>query len=482
MNTIKIQIGLIIIAVTLAIGCTSAALTRAREQLKNGAVGERVQAARTLGDLNESGAIEALVNALSDNEAAVRKAVATALGKKGAPAIGPVITVLRTGRTEARKSAADALGIIGTQAYDSVIAVINTDKSPESQSATFRALGAIGDDRAIPLLIERLKDPNGEIRKSIVEALGHFNDPRVFDAVFPLLGDPAVHDVIGEALGNSGSSQVAKLEEGLNNHPIEIRLLLIQALGRTGNMSVLPTLKEQLLLATDSGYPFSPSDERLRQQTEKAMSDLGPSAVPPLLDILRKSKDEDVWFNKGIATALASTADELTIPLIIEELLSWKIEISARYCADALLDVADRVGEDGAPLKVATIAKDAIVGAFKSEKYEVRSIIGAKTSFHNFEQPLPWMRKELLNALDRHDLAVVSGAHKFFIKEGISGSEDVLVAALMKADSWLMAEDFLNSGNEKLSKAAREWATRHGMVVRPSNYPSHVTWGRPGIY
>jgi hypothetical protein len=82
----------------------------------------------------------------------------------------------------------------------------------------------------------------------------------------------------------------------------------------------------------------------------------------------------------------------------------------------------------------------------------------------------------LLEALIDRDEEVIAGAYTFFLKEGKPGSEDELIEALNQSGSEEMATAFLNCGNAKLNEAAREWASRKGYTVVPSQGES-VHWG-----
>lgn len=89
----------------------------------------------------------------------------------------------------------------------------------------------------------------------------------------------------------------------------------------------------------------------------------------------------------------------------------------------------------------------------------------------------------LFEALQREDLAVVSGAYAFFIAQGKPNTEPVLVKALKKHGQPLMAEDYVNSGNSHLAAAARKWALEHNWTFAsgaPSEdrIVSRKTWGQ----
>ena len=204
-----------LIATLLAfqIGCVSAELSKAREQLKKGSTKERLIAATKLGDLKETEAIPPLISALNDDDELVRKAAVGALKKKGSGAIGPLINVLRTGTVNSRKYAVEVFESLGSSAYEPIVALLESDKNPDVQSAAILSLGAVEDDRAVPMLLSRVNDPNLTVRRSAITALGHFSSPEIFNALFPLLEDKKVTDTIGKALGRSGASQIPRLRK-----------------------------------------------------------------------------------------------------------------------------------------------------------------------------------------------------------------------------------------------------------------------------
>jgi HEAT repeat protein len=83
----------------------------------------------------------------------------------------------------------------------------------------------------------------------------------------------------------------------------------------------------------------------------------------------------------------------------------------------------------------------------------------------------------LLTALREHNAEIIAGAGNFFIKRGEPGTEDALIEALNKSgDKWL-AEDMMNSGNEKLSNAANDWASSHNYEIRYMPGARGSGWG-----
>ena len=74
--------------------------------------------------------------------------------------------------------------------------------------------------------------------------------------------------------------------------------------------------------------------------------------------------------------------------------------------------------------------------------------------------------KTLRAALRDRNLLIISGAYRFFIRKG-NGIVS-LTHALNKYGDKTMAEDFLNSNNTDLEKAARIWAKSNNIIIVPS--------------
>lgn len=85
----------------------------------------------------------------------------------------------------------------------------------------------------------------------------------------------------------------------------------------------------------------------------------------------------------------------------------------------------------------------------------------------------------LMKAGKENDLRMAADAYSFFICRGEPDSESLLIDALHKYGTEKMAEDFVNSGNDRLKAAAYEWADGHkykiGGILGAGNSP---VWGR----
>jgi HEAT repeat protein len=101
---------------------------------------------------------------------------ATALGRIGAPAVGPLVQALTDDATTARWRIAIALACVGTAATEALIGVVNAGKDPAVNPAIW-ALGRIGDPRAVEPLVAAMKCGRTESCRGLAAAalmkLGH---------------------------------------------------------------------------------------------------------------------------------------------------------------------------------------------------------------------------------------------------------------------------------------------------------------------
>jgi len=103
--------------------------------------------------------------------------------------VGPKIEDLKNENIRVRNAAAKALGNIGDpRAVDSLIAALS-DKAAFVRCAAAEALGKLGNQRAVDSLIEATKDEDDLVRKSAVIALGEIGDGRAFDTLAGCLVD-----------------------------------------------------------------------------------------------------------------------------------------------------------------------------------------------------------------------------------------------------------------------------------------------------
>jgi HEAT repeat protein len=190
---------------TLASVGTQAALSALRESLKHPLRDVRSAAAEALGEIGDSMAVPALIEALNDDPmGSVRSTAAKALGSiKDPSAVHALVKALKDPVGSVRAAAAKALG--GIQDPVAAPALIETlnDNYEQVLRAVASSLGAAKDPAAVPALIGKLTDPGENVRLSAAKALGDIGHPAAVPELIHALEDPAseVRSMAAKALG-----------------------------------------------------------------------------------------------------------------------------------------------------------------------------------------------------------------------------------------------------------------------------------------
>jgi len=227
-------------------------------------LGLRLAAAEALGSMGPAAhdAIPALVKNLGDDQDSVRDKTAQALGLIG-PAAGPaLVTALQNPGPRIRAEAAAALAQMQPPYHDGakdVEQVAAKETDPAVRTALFAALPKVGvaPEKCVALILPAITDENDALRHAALNAL---------------LSSPAVRQ-----------AAVPKLLPLLKDANPATREKAVRALGRIGPGAIdaVPALLDAARGA--DGAPVY----------GEALAEIGPKALPVLLDILQKGKPEE---------------------------------------------------------------------------------------------------------------------------------------------------------------------------------------------
>lgn len=150
----------------------------------------RSLAAYLLGNIREKEAVPPLISLLKDTDLGVRWEAVRALGKIGDSRAIPALLEILTAKNEGiRVAAVEALGRIArgegrsNEKISLALAKALKDENRYVRYAAAGELAALGDKRAIPVLIEALRDENEEIRWRAAEMLGKIGDRKTIRAL-----------------------------------------------------------------------------------------------------------------------------------------------------------------------------------------------------------------------------------------------------------------------------------------------------------
>ena len=187
------------------------------QQVASADKSQREHVIAALGSLRAVAAIVPISQVLGDKELGRRYVAAWALGEIGDPAgIPALLTALNDDDAEVRKYATRSLIKLNQSSVEPLIAYLAT-APPTGGAGAIRALGDISDPRALQPLLAQVSGAN---REEVFLALGKLRDPRAEGALLKGLTDPdwKVRMNAAMALGPLGSrAAVAPLQKSLED-------------------------------------------------------------------------------------------------------------------------------------------------------------------------------------------------------------------------------------------------------------------------
>lgn len=253
--------------------------------------------------------IATLIAALRTEDRRAHTIVVEDLVKMGGAAVEPLLAVLRDGSASVRAGAARALGKIGDRrALSALIFCLRFDPSADVRKSAVWALH-MGDERTIPALMDALADadewvrfgaiivlskmgtgvlkplmkavqhPNVNVRAAAAEALGRIADRRAADVLAALLNDSqtCVRSQAAISLGRMTDARaVDALIDMVRTPGSELRTKAIKALGHIGDVRGVEPLIEVV---------YGENDRWLRLFAVEALGHIGDfRAIEVLVD------------------------------------------------------------------------------------------------------------------------------------------------------------------------------------------------------
>lgn len=201
----------------------------------------KAAAATALARIHAEEAIPLLVGELRASDAGSSPRVAEALTRFGAPAVAPLVELLRDEEhPQAAVWAARILGRIGDRAATSALLERLFDRSDTVRMAATEALGSLGDRRATQALLRAaLSDPMPQVRAHAAGAIGRMGAEASIDVLVAALADPDYSTRVRalEALEMIQPTDTGPLERSLRDENADVRKRAALALDRVGYLS-----------------------------------------------------------------------------------------------------------------------------------------------------------------------------------------------------------------------------------------------------
>ncbi len=234
----------------------------------------RMHAAKALGRIQDPQAVGPLVPLLQDKVKAVREEASTALAAIGEAALSSLLDALTHVEWLVRLHAVEALGKTKSpEAVVPLLSVLFNDRDRAVREDAARALGQIGDPRAVEFLVTVMREPG--LRPLAVDALGEIGDRRTV---------PVLIDV----LEGVGRPEVSMPIDGCGDQWGEERITLgaaARALGAIRDEAAIPSLIKAL------SYTVT------RVDAADALTRFGGVVIAPLLALLAHEPDDNIRYH-----------------------------------------------------------------------------------------------------------------------------------------------------------------------------------------
>ena len=280
--------------------------------------------------------------------------------------------------------------------------------NPETRREAAQKAGASGNARAVPALIEAMRDEDTHVRVAVMEALGRLGDPRAIEPLAGYLVNPVkkerrskyehheAHDITAAAMALSALGEPAfqSLQDALNSESQEVRRASVQGLGALSS----PRVVEPLV------HALNDSRSEVRKAAALALGDLGDRNALKGLSQALSHKDPDT--RRAAAEALGKLGGDDAVPL-----LARAVEDRDEGLQMAVIAALKSIGGASAALSL----KPALHGGRKNVR------VAAAAALKSMSFPAA-------TAEERAAIAVLTGDFAAAVREG-----QVAVKALMEA-------------------------------------------------
>jgi len=263
---------------------------------------------RTIG----KAASELLVRSLADSTDEEKQKILDVIAKIGDPSIATaLIPLAQSDNPDVRMSVATALGQCNSRDVFDTLKELTADAVGHVRSAAIKAIGWIGVERDVPLLIHGLDDPFQDVREASMGAMILIGGKSVINTFTNDLNhtSPERQRLAAMALGMIGEDETREpLKRAILHADPAVRRSAVESLSRIGDSEDIDTIKSVL----------SDEDSLVRKAAVSAMVVLiGAEAVDDIKALLT---DYDMWVRYHTIDAIGSLREARFASLIIPHL------------------------------------------------------------------------------------------------------------------------------------------------------------------
>ncbi len=231
---------------------------------------------------------------------------------------------------------------------------------------------------------------------------------------------------------------------------------------------------------------LSSDNDKIRTDAENALIRIGKPAVDPLIILL---KDRENPARASAAKILGEIGDSKAIKPLIDCLMDPEEyiikdknieELLTELFGEKLPEAEEMPEAQPAPEigEMPGAAEEILDNGVDTNETSANAGINSEAHLNNqypvFKEVVYALsllcedsenEKIIAQEINKMDIAFVMVVYPDLIEIGASGTEDMLINALNLYGYSMMAEDFINSGNEKLEEAAKEWAKENNYTI-----------------
>ena len=235
----------------------------------------RMHAARALGRIGDIRALDTLILLLQDKVPAVRDEAGAAITSLGEPSIAPLLETLKHKEWKIRLQAIEALALLKPKAaVDPLLTLMKHDPDTAIRQDAVRALGEIGDSRAVESLMAALNQKS--LKTQAIAALGKIGDGQAV---------PKLLDIVNALVTSEYEGRMAACEDDRYQEELPAVEAAVKALAHIGDKRAIPTLQKAL------------KSTLIRVEAAEALSRFGQAAISPLIAMYKKETDDNIRYH-----------------------------------------------------------------------------------------------------------------------------------------------------------------------------------------
>ncbi len=236
-----------------------------------------------------------------------------------------IVDAIKTIDSTGIKRIIDVLGKEGILALDNLILRLN-DPDAQIRKAVIEALGHLKDSRTIDFLLHRLNDSDAEVRDMATISLSNFGTPKILETFISELDNPdwRIRKAAADGLGVLKTQKsLESLFKKINDPDSEVRKAVVSALGKLGNIKAQTPLIRHL----------KDSHAEVREAAAKALGELGNSLC--VEELISCFHDKTWKVREQAAVALGKLGDERALQPLLE--MTDEMDADVRHAAAVAL-------------------------------------------------------------------------------------------------------------------------------------------------